>query len=161
MIFLSFSLWTCGRWWTVSSQPVSRLNRWRVLSSGFSCLVTDLEVCCDSDHPPLPPLREERYYQSLASHCQWARSIPHYYSPPTLHHHTTCHGHQLGLSAVNLKVCIREGVSVIHLFIYLFLILLPFNHQIWWFHHPCMLGIFYFSYWIQCNKMTYGQWCSS
>lgn len=65
------------------------------------------------------------------------------------------------LCAFNLKPCAGEGVSVIHVFIYLYLILLPFNQQIWWFHHLCMLGIFHFSYWIQCNKITYGQRCSS
>lgn len=90
---------------------------------------------------------EERYYQSLASHCQWARSIPHYYSPPTPHHlpeaRVEC---TVTLSAVNLKVCVGEEVSVIHLFIYLFLILLPFNLRIPPPMYVCMLGIFYFSY---------------
>ena len=111
--------------------------------------------------------REERYYQSLASHCQWARSIPHYYSPPTPappHHLPQASARvecKVTLSSFNSEVCAGEEVSVIHLFIYLFLILLPFSQQIWGFHHLCMFGIFYFSSWIQCNKITYGQRSSS
>lgn len=56
----------------------------------------------------------------------------------------------------------RRKVSSVHLFIYLFLILLPFNLRKQ--RIPslvCVLGIVYFSFWIQCNKIKYGKWCSS
>lgn len=69
----------------------------------------------------LIPPREERYYQSVASRCRWARSIPHHYSPPALHHHTTCHGHPLGFfECVQLKGVRRRG-RVSHSSIYIFI----------------------------------------
>lgn len=63
-------------------------------------------------------------------------------------------GLSASVSLILFNLCSRRGVSRSSITI-LFLILLPFNQQIWGTHQLCMLGIFYFSYWIQCNKISW------
>lgn len=92
--------------------PVASENCEQVLSSGFSCLVIEPEVCCDSD---------PRVKRDTMSHSQWAGAIPHHCSPSTLHHHLpeTSALVECKASLSAFKLCRKGGVthSSIDLFI--------------------------------------------
>lgn len=79
-------------------EPVSRSDHQRILSTGFSCLVTELRFAVTLNSPRM------RYHRTPASLCQWPRSILHYYSSPTTCHRRLLRGY---FECVQLKgVCV-------------------------------------------------------
>lgn len=114
MIFLSLSvdLWPARNCEQVAGQQVSRSNHRRILSSGFSCLVTEpggKEILpVTSQSLPMGSIDPSLLFSSNPS-------PPHHLSEASAW--VEC---KVTLSAFNSKVCVREEVSVIHIFIYLF-----------------------------------------